>query len=401
MMGDRIRQARFAQGWTQDEVVEGLREAGEKLTKAGLSKYEKNKSQPKPMLLAKLARVLGVKASYFLQEPDVRVQWIAFRKHSTLPQKRQENVKAIAMKAVENHFWLKSKIHPQESAIFPRAIKVRDFGDAEEAAQRLRVAWKLGESPIESLTQTIEDRGGIVVDVPVDSEGFDGLSAWANGKSPVLIVSGNMPADRRRFNLAHELGHLLMDCSELDAKTEEKCAHRFAAALLAPQDVARRELGPRRGTLSFDELALLKQKYGLSMQAWIHRAHDLSIITDACYRECFTEFASRNWRKREPVEYRGNEAPSLLRQMALRAVSEGIITSDKAEEICPGCTREMGQEETVRKMVTAKQLARLSKKERQEVLEAAAALAEKDYRSDPELTAFEAFGEVDFHDETE
>jgi len=61
----------------------------------------------------------------------------------------------------------------------------------------------------------------------------------------------------------------------------------------------------------------------------------------------------------------------------------------------------MDQEETVRKMVTARQLARLSKKERQEVLEAASALAEKDYRGDPKLTAFEAFGEEDFHDETE
>jgi len=401
MLGDRIRQARLAKGWTQEEVVKRLGKVGEKLTKAGLSKYEKNKSQPKPTLLAKLARVLEVKASYFLREPVVRVEWIAFRKHSALPMRKQEKVKALALQTIENHFWLKSRLRPQESARFPRSLKAHSYSDAEDAAQRLRATWNLGESAIESLTQTVEDRGGIVVDVPNGNGGFDGLSAWANQENPVLIVSDNLPDDRRRFNLAHELGHLLMDCSALDAKTEERLAHRFAGALLVPQDVARRELGPRRNSLNFQELALLKQKYGLSMQAWVHRAHDLSIITDAHYRQCFKEFNHRGWRKEEPVPYKGKEIPTLLKQMALRALSEGLITAEKAKEICPGCTEEMQPAKKGKEVMSARHLAKLSKKERRAILETAAALAEKDYRSDPELTAFEAFGEGDLYDETD
>ena len=44
MIGDRIRQARLAAGMTQEEVVEHLARAGHQITKAALSKYEKEES---------------------------------------------------------------------------------------------------------------------------------------------------------------------------------------------------------------------------------------------------------------------------------------------------------------------------------------------------------------------
>ncbi len=44
---------------------------------------------------------------------------------------------------------------------------------------------------------------------------------------------------------------------------------------------------------------------------------------------------------------------------------------------------------------TAAELRRLPSAERDAILEAAAALAEDDYRNNPELTAFEAFGKDD------
>jgi hypothetical protein len=44
---------------------------------------------------------------------------------------------------------------------------------------------------------------------------------------------------------------------------------------------------------------------------------------------------------------------------------------------------------------TAAELRRLPPEQRDAILEAAAALAEQEYRGNPELTAFEAFGEDD------
>ena len=46
---------------------------------------------------------------------------------------------------------------------------------------------------------------------------------------------------------------------------------------------------------------------------------------------------------------------------------------------------------------TAAELRRLPPAQRDAILEAAAALAEHEYRNDPRLTAFDAFGKDDLH----
>jgi hypothetical protein len=49
---------------------------------------------------------------------------------------------------------------------------------------------------------------------------------------------------------------------------------------------------------------------------------------------------------------------------------------------------------------TASELRQLPAQERDAILEAAAVLAEPEYRNNPELTAFEAFGKDDLHGES-
>lgn len=46
---------------------------------------------------------------------------------------------------------------------------------------------------------------------------------------------------------------------------------------------------------------------------------------------------------------------------------------------------------------TAAELRRLPREQQEAILEAAAAVAEQDYRNDPELTAFEAFTKDDLY----
>jgi len=52
---------------------------------------------------------------------------------------------------------------------------------------------------------------------------------------------------------------------------------------------------------------------------------------------------------------------------------------------------------TTKKRWTAAELRKLPAHERDAILEAAAASAEPEYRGNPELTAFEAFGKDDLH----
>ena len=84
MIGDRIKQARLAKGATLEEVAQLLTDRDAPITKAGLSKYEKNKSIPSQTFMIQLANVLSVKPSFFVAEPEFVAIWHAFRKQSKL-----------------------------------------------------------------------------------------------------------------------------------------------------------------------------------------------------------------------------------------------------------------------------------------------------------------------------
>lgn len=393
----RLRQARAAAGLTLDEVSDRLGANGHPLTKAALSKYELGKSIPRQGTLLALARVLGVRADFFIREITAQVRWRAFRKHASLTKALQEQIQASIAQVVEGHVWLEETLQPGRKHRFPRSYKAKTPDDAETAAESVRKHWKLNEAPIESVTQTIEDHGGIAVcsqEAPLE---FDGLSGWANDEFPVLVSSARPSIDRRRYNFAHELGHLVMDCAGLSEQEEEKLAHRFAAAFLVPASVAKRELGESRRNISMAELMLLKQKYGLSMQGWAHRAHDLGIIKDSAYKHLWVQFSTQGWRKQEPVSFTGSEEPVRLKLLTLRALAEGVITPSRAEELCPGCMGAMAGIDGTVSRPSVRELRKLPVERREEVLLQSALAAEPDYKGDADLTAFEAFGDSDLY----
>jgi Zn-dependent peptidase ImmA (M78 family)/transcriptional regulator with XRE-family HTH domain len=399
MLGKRLRQARLMAGLTQKQVVAHLAQLGVSLTKAGLSKYERGGSSPGATLLLKLAQVFGVRSDYFLKEPSVHIEWLAFRKFTSLGKRRQERIQAMAAEIVERQVWLQEKLFPQVKITVPRRHPARTLEDAEKAAAMLRKEWKLDNVPLESITKTMEDRGCIVV-MCFNNEGdFHGLSGKANDRHLVSVVSGAASEDRRRFSLARELGHLVMDCKGINVKEQESLANRFAAAFIVPPAVARQELGEHRRSLSFQELGILKRKHGLSMQAWMHRALDLDIINEGHFRTLCIQFSAKGWRKEEPVEFVGQESPTRFRQMTLRALAEGIITPEEAEEFCPGCAQEI--ESPPRKRPTpylsAAEVMKLPKQDRDRILAKAAIQAEKEYRAGPALKDFDAFGDEEFY----
>lgn len=401
MIGNRMRQARLAAGMTLEEVAQQMESVGQPITKAGLSKYELNKSTPRQAFLIALGKVLRVKASFFLTDPRVSIQWLGFRKQVRMPKSYQEQVKAFAAQVVETQVWLLTTLRPNEKPVFPKPKKAESVDDAELAAMGLRGKWSLGEGSIDSLTGIVEDHGGIVVAHPgIEREReFDGLAGWANQTIPITIVSTDVPDDRVRYTLAHELGHLLLDCADVDFKEEEKLAHRFASALIVPAAVMKRELGAKRRRVAMREFAILKRKYGLSMQSLVRRAFDLEIIQASHYKALCTQFSQFGWRKKEPVDYKGEEKPARLLQMTLRAVSEGIITRDHAERICPGCTRRIpGEGEESGRPVSPAALRELPREQRDAILAAAAERAECEYIHNRELTDFEAFSEEDLDD---
>ena len=342
MIGARIRQARLKADLTLDTLRDALHEQGYSITKAALSKYERDESRVPANLLFKLAQVLDVRPDYFLdQRAEVPIAFERFRKKARFGVRKQEQLKASVRDQVDQYLEIQELVgEPLESpwSSFQRR-HVATPGEAEEAALALRSEWTLGDAPIESVCHLLEDKGFIVLEQSGQGDGFDGLSGIV-GDPPqwgLIIYDPDKPADRQRLSLAHELGHLMMEHpDDMEDVDRERLAYRFAGSFLVPKTAALRELGPERHYLELEELAILKQKYGLSMSAWIRRAYDLGIIPEVQYRQWCKLFSIRRWRSQEPVDYKNPfEKLTRRRQLTLRALGEGRITPKQAERLCP------------------------------------------------------------------
>lgn len=335
MIGHRIRRARLAAGLSLDDLASKLERP---ITKQALSKYERGASQPSALMVVELAQALGVKPSRLLSDPDVSVRWVGYRRHASLSKGRMEAIAAAAEQRLVGEMELRGMFNVATTSDLPAPTPVNTADDIEYAAENLRQHWGLGHASVNGLIETMEEHGSVVMSW-AEVNGFDGLCGWANEEIPIIVINANREPDRIRFDAAHELGHLLLDVKN-PSLDEERVMHRFAGSLLVPKQAAYRELGTRRHNLSFAELGLCKQRWGLSMQGWAHRAHDLDIVDDSVYKKIFTEFSRRNWRRREPYRLEAVEEPILVRRLLWRALTERLITASDAHELLPSYEQE-------------------------------------------------------------
>jgi hypothetical protein len=253
-----------------------------------------------------------------------------------LPKRDENMVEGMVSQALEERIALQEKVGEAFPLnLPPQKYSVTSLDDAEQAAVKLRDFWKLGTYPISSVVGLLEDQFIHVFTIETSSEKFDGISANATNDSGTVIAAAvvsreGVPGERQRFSLMHEVGHLVLDV--VDGIDEEKAAHRFAGAFLAPAEQLRREIGEHRSAVQLRELFLLKQRFGISVQALAFRLRDLGIINDSSYKWLCIQFNKSGIRKSEPNPL-PQEEPQWLKKTVLRALSENLITTGEASRL--------------------------------------------------------------------
>lgn len=326
--GERLNSARKMAGMSMEALSQ---KAGAIVSKQAISKYEKGKINPSSEVLLALANALDVKVDYFFRASQMTITGIEFRKRSRLTKKEEDRIKYQTIDFIQKYIEIEDILNTRRKFKNPVAHnRIQSHADIESAALEIRKKWKLGNGPVPHLIELLEDNGFKIIEVDAD-EKFDGLSGFAEDMTiPVIAVLKEQDLVRKRFTIAHELGHLLLDFSDTEEKFSEKLCHAFAGALLLPKNVMIEELGRKRNKITEWELKKLKGIYGASMQAIMARAYQLNIISDYTWRSFNINMNKEGWKKNEPGTYEGKERANRFKQLVLLAAAEQIISFSKA-----------------------------------------------------------------------
>ncbi|MFI6776107.1 ImmA/IrrE family metallo-endopeptidase [Nocardia sp. NPDC050412] len=189
--------------------------------------------------------------------------------------------------------------------MIPR-IKVDELNTPADAARTVREQLGVWRGRLNSVVELIEGAGALVVcrelvaPLPLDSGAdtvpVDAVSCSAAEEDPLVLLNVGTPAERQRFTLAHELGHMVMH--RIPHPDQEKQANSFAAELSMPVRDIRGDLQSRQVTVQ--RLLDLKSEWKVSMWALLRRARTLGVISDWQYRTLAVEMSSLGYRTREP-----------------------------------------------------------------------------------------------------
>lgn len=295
-VGDMLRLARQRLGFTQKAASERLG-----IPQPVLSRIENGVASADSALLMKAAQVYQVPSEFFdirepVYGPPVSVHAMTRSKSDVAAYQLDLITAELNIRLMHLARFMEG-VDYNATANLP-ALDVEQYGEPEKIAATVRAHWGIQSGPIRNLMQWIE-RAGIVVGLSkFGGASVSGVTFKVPGRPPLVLLNATHPADRMRFTLAHELGHLVMHRFPTDDMETE--ANKFASAFLMPEAEIRQSFRGRRMTLEL--LASLKPEWKVAMQALLVRATSLDCVTPNQTRYLWQQISARGWRLREPAE---------------------------------------------------------------------------------------------------
>ncbi|MGH7871082.1 MAG: helix-turn-helix domain-containing protein, partial [Candidatus Binatia bacterium] len=308
---DMIAVARESRMLTQTEFATKL-----SIPQGHLSKIESGIMPVTEDLLERIAKELEYSEDLFSVEDatfGAGPSLFFHRKRESLSQRILKYMHAqIKIKSIQ----IKKLLQQGNIRVSIRKLDIDEFnGDVEQIAMRLRAHLGLEDGPIQSVTRTIEGAGGIIIEMDFETRLLDAVSIWPPELAgPIFFVNKNVPPDRLRFTLCHELGHMVMHHLSINPnlKEVEQEANLFAGAFLMP----RKEIAPSLSKVTLQKLAVLKRYWKVSMGALIERASQLNKITERTRQYLWTQMSKAGYKTKEPLMFDGlNESPNLLKEI--------------------------------------------------------------------------------------
>ena len=285
-LGEKIKEARIANGYTITELAEKIG-----VSRQMVSKYEIGLAQPSIDIFDSIVLFLGFPIDFYLKDDGLLMQdegAIFYRSFKSAERKSRDicSVRAKWMNKLVTFIGQYIK-YPMVNLpdLDDRLIKDEyTLDDMEKISLTLRNYWGLGQEPIDNLAYVLEKNGFIITQIKIDDEKIDAFSRWIGDRPVIFLGSDKDCAARSNFDMAHELGHKILHRyiheEELNdpkfLKKIERQANLFASTFLLPKE----QFGNEVLSTNLDYFIMLKKRWKVSIQAMIYRCHELGYLSD-------------------------------------------------------------------------------------------------------------------------
>src|SRR5260221_4881621 len=371
-LAERLVAARKTANVTQEDAANHL-----DMSRPTFIAMEKGSRRPKPDELVKLAELYKTPLNKLLRD-DPRPTPLRPHLRSVLdPLSEGHRELELAVEAltgyIDDYQFLERLVEAHPGAHFPPPVRI-PHGDiqrfAEHCAQEERARLKLGaHQPIHNLRKILEEAGLHVFVEKVDSK-LAGLYVFVPDFGYCILINRSHPAERRRWTIAHEYGHFLVDRDRpgvdylraSQRKHEgERFADLFAGAFLMPEPGVQRrfyEEVERTGDFKVGDVFHMADYFAVSAMAMTLRLEALGLIPRGSWDEISeSRLPVRKLREKagvEPVPDRESiePYPQRYKLLAVQAFVDDKITEGQLAKLLR-CSR-IEARETVQKLSEAR-----------------------------------------------
>jgi len=323
--------ARNRMGFSMQDIADWISVKRQYIHKIENARENKSLSEDQ---LSTIATKLGVDKNFFYKKPENKIssERLHFRSIS-IPNYIRDRAKIYTEDIIAVCLYIREYIEPKGFE-FP-SFELEDLfeeislstqqehkTEIEKISIEVRDHLGLGRGPISNMIRVLETSG---VTVSTAQDISSKVDAFCNDDIiPVVMRNDTKSSVRCRFDLAHELGHLIMHKGITNCIHEnpliEKQANHFASCFLLPKETFLNEF-PRFTSrrVPWDSLFELKSRWKVSVAALIMRGHELGLIDDKTRQKAFMHISRRGWRTAEPGDKPGQagyietEQPELIK----------------------------------------------------------------------------------------
>jgi Zn-dependent peptidase ImmA (M78 family)/transcriptional regulator with XRE-family HTH domain len=346
LIGERLKKAREALGYTQEDVAEKLN-----IGRPRYSDIENGKRDVPLKELYRFCEFLGRPIEYFIKEKLVLDNGfkVLFRKTGG----DEEIAKVIVefetlceqMCALEEIIGAKIRLPMIEDYTYEKD-RLGFWGKHYANYERQRLS--LGQAPLRNLDQILEEKCALrIFHLPIPEErGIFGMFTYDEQMGGCVLINTNANFGKQLFSLAHEYAHFVFHKGRLGIISFEKekdtldesLADHFASDFLMPEEAVNEIFNIRiknRKEITAEDIIYLAEYFGVSFQAMIYKLNNLRLLSNDAkekfINQTWVNAVRRSMGISEPE--RGKlKFPTLYVHFCLKAYQQGKITTAKLAE---------------------------------------------------------------------